>query len=721
MAKSKAVEPTTTEVVPTKQLTVSTLREGGGPHVLSIEIGDRVAYFSGGSGRGEVHATSDGKKLHRRQSPDGGLRGIKLIGDELWLTGEYGKLLVSTDRAASWTALESPTRECLWDLARDAKGATWVNGTGGAILKSAKPDAPFKEVKHALKPRDDRADPRIEIVPAGVMFPLFNAYWDGKQFVKPKGLKGPTGALAIAPSGTIVIVGDKGAAFRSTDGGVSYKPVTTGVTVDLDDVAVVAGGFLTVGDKGTLRRSEDDGVTWKPLASKTKSHLWSIGSWGAGAFVGGDNGLLLRIDSPGDTYWKGAVDQFAPKPVVQANITPLAAATEKAREAQWSKRFAEALTAHKALAAKVAQAKFKSDDHTKAILAALDDVDEYKVYGDALQTAGDPRGELIALQAGGQTKPAAKYLEAHRATLLGGLAELDEEKVALEWKYGFIHSARVAYDDDDAYDEETEDEVATWVATLLDEPSAQFLQQLTVGIVQMVDNSYDKIIREIGRRPRPALRHLFLGDFDGEQTEISWSSIGDATKLCGACEKLADLTLRSGSMNLGKPGQLVFPHLTELTVITGGLTKDNLKAIVAGHLPSLQTLTLYLGTNRYGGNLARKDVDALLKSDRFPRLRRLGLANSEIADELCEVLHLSPLVAQLEELDLSHGTLSDLGVTALATYAKAFQHLERLDISESYVSPAVAKVLQKALPNTKIEAGAPRGDAFERRYVSVSE
>ncbi len=372
-------------------------------------------------------------------------------------------------------------------------------------------------------------------------------------------------------------------------------------------------------------------------------------------------------------------------------------------------------------AAKVAQVKFKGDAHTKAILAALDDVDEYKVYGDALQTAGDVRGELIALQTAGQTKAATKYLKQHRAALLGGLAEISEKSVELEWANGFVKTAKVQYYSEEYEDEETEDEVAKWVATLLDEPSAQFLQELTLGIVQGVDNSYDKIIREIGRRPRPALRNLYLGEFDSDQTEISWSSIGDATKLCGACEQLTHLTLRSGSMNLGKPGQFVFPHLTDLTVITGGLTKDNLKAIVGGHLPSLETLTLYLGTERYGSNIARKDVDALLKSDRFPRLRRLGLLNSELADELCQVLHLSPLVAQVKELDLSQGTLSDAGVTALATFAKAFQHLEQLDLSESYVSPTAVKLLQKALPKTQIEAGAPRGDAFERRYVSVSE
>jgi photosystem II stability/assembly factor-like uncharacterized protein len=714
-------------IVPTKQLSVSTFRAANPalPNVLSTEIGDRVAYFSGGGGTAQIYATTDGKKLHRRQAPQArGLRGIKVIADELWVTGEYGTVAVSGDRGASWTELDTPNGACLWDVARDARGAFWIGGSGQTILKASRRGAAFKLVAHTMKARDDRADPRVEIVPAGVMFPLFNAYWNGKQFVKPKGLKGAMCALAIAPSGTIVIVGDDGAAFRSTDGGVSYKAVATGVKVHLEDVAVVAGGFVAVGDKGTLRRSEDDGVTWKPLASGSKAHLWSIGSWGAGAFVGGDDGLVLRIESPGDTYWRGAADDFAPKPIVAAAITALRGPSEAEREARFAKLFAEAVAAHAPLANKLASPKHPIDDHAKAILAALDDVDEYKVLGDVLQAAGDPRGELIALQAAGQDKAAAKHLKKHRAALLGGLAELDKSALKLEWRYGFIHAARVAYESEDLdidYDEETDAEVTKWIATLLDEPAARFLQELTVGIVQQIDNSYDNVMREIGRRARPALRKLYLGDFDSEQTEISWSHLGDATKLCGACDRLEHLTLRSGSMNLGKPGQLVFPHLRELAIVTGGLAKEHLRAIVAAHLPSLESLTLYFGTDRYGCNIKRKDLASLLDSPRFPRLRHLGLVNSEFADELCGVLHLSPLVAQVRELDLSMGTLSDLGVRALATYAKGLAHLEKLDLSQSFVSPSAIKQLAKALPNTEIASERQRGGEFDRRYVSVSE
>ena len=719
MAKSKE-QPTAPE-----QLTVSTLRAAkSSAHVLSTEVGDHIAYFSGGYGRGgELYSTSDGKKLVRRQCPESGLRGSRIIGDELWLTGQWGTLAVSRDRGASWTTVSVATRECLWDVVRDAKGVTWVHGTKGTLLKSAKPGAPFRAVKHGLRNRDERSNPRIELVPAGVMFVLFNGYWDGAKFVKPAGLTGANTSLAIAPSGTIIVVGDKGAAFRSTDGGVSYTPVSTGIAADLDDVAFVAGGFIAVGDKGTLRRSENDGVTWKPLASGVKQHLWSIGSWGAGAFVGGDHGLILRIDSPGDTYWKGAPDVFAAKPVAVASVSPLQAATAAELDKRFTKLFAEAEAAVKSYAAKLAQPKHKLDDHAKAILANLDDVDEYKVYGDALQAAGDPRGELIALQTAGKAKAKAadKHLAQHRAALLGALAELSPPDVTLAWANGFIAKARIAYDANEDGDDDTEAEVVGWLVSLLDEPSARFLRDLTVGIVQTVDNSYDAVIREIGRRPRPALRSLFLGDFDSEQTEISWSSVGDLTKLCGACDRLERLTLKSGSMNLGKPGQLVFPRLRELTVITGGLSKESLKAIVAAHLPSLETLQLYLGTENYGCNLKRKDVDALLASERLPRLTRLGLVNSELADELCAVLHLSPLVAQVKQLDLSLGTLSDAGVSTLTTYAKGLAHLDKLDLGRSYVSPAVAKQLQKALPNTGVLADYPRGDQFRERYVSISE
>lgn len=58
---------------------------------------------------------------------------------------------------------------------------------------------------------------------------------------------------------------------------------------------------------------------------------------------------------------------------------------------------------------------------------------------------------------------------------------------------------------------------------------------------------------------------------------------------------------------------------------------------------------------------------------------------------------------------------------ALTTYAKGLVHLDKLDLGRSYVSPAAAKQLQKALPNTEVLAEYPRGDQFRERYVSIGE
>jgi Ran GTPase-activating protein (RanGAP) involved in mRNA processing and transport len=197
--------------------------------------------------------------------------------------------------------------------------------------------------------------------------------------------------------------------------------------------------------------------------------------------------------------------------------------------------------------------------------------------------------------------------------------------------------------------------------------------------------------------------------------------IGDLAKAYGALGNLEALILRSGKMKLGT---IVLPKLKLLAIITGGFDKTDLAAIEKALLPSLETLTLTFGADRYGCDVGAKDLRKLLASDRFPRLTRLGLANADFADELAEMLHTSSLVAQVKSLDLSMGTLSDLGAYRIATYAAAYAHLEELDVSDSYLSKRGIALLKKALPNTAIDTSHQRlreGNEFEERYVSISE
>jgi hypothetical protein len=245
------------------------------------------------------------------------------------------------------------------------------------------------------------------------------------------------------------------------------------------------------------------------------------------------------------------------------------------------------------------------------------------------------------------------------------------------------------------------------------------LQALSIGIVEFEENTYDGVIEKtLATHALPALRSLFLGDFSSDETEVSWSSIGDLAKLYPAVANLESLKLRSGTMKLGR---IVLPRLRTLEIETGGLDKATLKSIVNAELPSLETLSLFFGSSNYGCDLTRKDVMALLAVDRFPRLNRLGLCNSELGDELCQHLHLAPLVAQVRELDLSRGTLSDKGARGLATYAAGFAHLDKVDVSNNYLTKDGIRTLEKALPDAHVIAGKQREEGDYDRYVTLGE
>src|ERR1044071_3968073 len=86
------------------------------------------------------------------------------------------------------------------------------------------------------------------------------------------------------------------------------------------------------------------------------------------------------------------------------------------------------------------------DEAEAALIAAIeanpDDVEAYYVYGDYLMAKGDPRGELVALQAAELRSPddkkvssrAEKFLREHEAALLPDLGK----SVTLVWQCGFV-------------------------------------------------------------------------------------------------------------------------------------------------------------------------------------------------------------------------------------------------------------------------------------------
>jgi hypothetical protein len=216
----------------------------------------------------------------------------------------------------------------------------------------------------------------------------------------------------------------------------------------------------------------------------------------------------------------------------------------------------------------------------------------------------------------------------------------------------------------------------------------------------------------------PHLTALFLGDLTVDECEASWIRVGDLTALFAAYPRLEVLRVRAGEEL--RLGPVRHPALRQLAIEGGGLGREVTAAVLASDLPALTDLELWLGVGQYGGTTAVDDLAPLLSGDRFPALRRLGLRNSEIVDELAAALATAPVVGRLEVLDLSEGTLTDAGADALLG-GQPLTRLRRLDLHHHYLSDAMVERVRAALPGVEVDLSGRQRQGRYGRYTAVSE
>lgn len=213
----------------------------------------------------------------------------------------------------------------------------------------------------------------------------------------------------------------------------------------------------------------------------------------------------------------------------------------------------------------------------------------------------------------------------------------------------------------------------------------------------------------------PELRVLFLGDVTFEENEISWIRQTDLSPVLAAFPHLTHLGIRGGTdLSLG---HLHLPQLRHLVIQSGGLDASVVRQVMTADLPALEHLELYLGTENYGATSSVDDLTPLLDGTLFPRLKYLGLKNSDAQDQIAQVLASAPVTATLEELDLSLGVLTDEGGQALLG-SPNLGGLKKLNVAHHFMSEDMVARLQ-ALP-PEVDA-SDRQDEGEWRFVALGE
>jgi len=229
------------------------------------------------------------------------------------------------------------------------------------------------------------------------------------------------------------------------------------------------------------------------------------------------------------------------------------------------------------------------------------------------------------------------------------------------------------------------------------------------------DDALDRLAELAPRLPN--FKALFVGDMTFEECEISWIIQGSRYQhLLQAFPRLESLRIR-GSTSLVLP-PVSHGGLRELVIECGGLPQEIAQSLAESELPALHKLELWLGDDGYGFEGDVPLYRRVLQKLRTPSLRVLGLRDAQIADELAVWLAAEPWIASLETLDLSLGTLGDIGAQALLASPYAAS-LKKLDLTHHYISVALQDRLRAAIPGVVLDD--PQDADDDDRYVAVGE
>lgn len=302
------------------------------------------------------------------------------------------------------------------------------------------------------------------------------------------------------------------------------------------------------------------------------------------------------------------------------------------------------------------------------------DLANHLIYGDWLQSRGDPRGQLVALQhalAAAEGTPAAAELRArereyrrqHLSHLFGPLRRV-ADVVTVSWSLGFIDAAFIG----------SSAPPLPTLAALLRLPVAARLRSLGLTTKLLWHPRLEQVLCQ--SEVTTGLRELELGDHihRGQQLEPPlnfsrlWTQLRSMRKLTICHERPPLRSLHSSTLEhlelrmLGLPD----PEFVEELRESGPRASDShTRHFVAGRLPRLRTLTLDFESAEDMSPVAFADLLALPEFDGVTELNLRLPANRPVPVAVAKILASIPRLSLLERLDLSGCVVDERGMEAL--------------------------------------------------------
>ena len=234
-----------------------------------------AAQAAGGAGAAEPLPAVEAPLAIESLLLDGAGAGSRLV-----VVGERGHVLVSTDGGGRWTQARTPTRALLTAVHLHDERLGWAVGHDAAILRTGDGGATWALVHYAPEEerplldvwfRDDRSGFAVGA------YGYFLATDDGGDTWTPRTVSEDDfhlNALASGGGGRLFIAAEAGAAYRSDDGGETWRALSPPYRGSWFDVlALDRDRVLLAGLRGRLFRSGDAGETWTRVATDTHATL----------------------------------------------------------------------------------------------------------------------------------------------------------------------------------------------------------------------------------------------------------------------------------------------------------------------------------------------------------------------------------------------------------------------------------------------------------------
>lgn len=308
-------------------------------------------------------------------------------------------------------------------------------------------------------------------------------------------------------------------------------------------------------------------------------------------------------------------------------------------------------------------------------------------YAERRMAAGDPHGELIAVQCALEDAPDDGALQGRDEALRRQVLGQRPRGIHLGWTQGFVTTLAIS-------GRRARDLGGSWLPEALEHPALSQLEAVTVG--RCPDLSV--VFEALAALPASTAA-LKVSAWRPRRQEEPLPVTGADLDAISGHPGLRTIEIAAGEAALPA---LSLPALASLSLRCASLLPADIAPMSASALPALRELSLYFGHPTGDGGPGLDDARELL--GRLPAgLDALSLGGGWFGDGLCEALPAAPWLAGLRRLSLSHAAITDRGGAALVASAAALAHIEALDLRGNALSAAQAAAVAAALPAADVQ------------------